>query len=105
MKLIIAIVDDHDYMCLRDAVVEAGFSSTKLASTGGFFLRGNTTLLIGVKDHEVADVLDIIKNTCQKRTKIVPPPSEVAEIYSEPLEVEAGGCIVFVLPVDEFYTF
>ncbi|MER3557036.1 MAG: hypothetical protein C4302_03585, partial [Thermus sp.] len=48
MKLILAIVQDTDAPGLTKALLEKGFQSTKLASTGGFLREGNTTLLIGV---------------------------------------------------------
>lgn len=36
MKLVIAMVQDDDALDLVDAITEAGFRVTKLASTGGF---------------------------------------------------------------------
>ncbi len=36
MKLIISVVQDKDAMRLVEGLVEKGYRSTKLASTGGF---------------------------------------------------------------------
>ncbi|MGQ9692649.1 MAG: cyclic-di-AMP receptor, partial [Thermaceae bacterium] len=49
MRLILAIVQDADAPGLTKALLEKGFRSTKLASTGGFLREGNTTLLLGVE--------------------------------------------------------
>jgi uncharacterized protein YaaQ len=49
MKLVIAIVHDDDAGELIRSLTEAGYSITKLATTGGFLKAGNTTLLIGVQ--------------------------------------------------------
>ena len=57
MKLILAVIEDDDAAVLMDALIEEKFSVTKLASTGGFLLRGNTTLLIGVDAAQVAATL------------------------------------------------
>ena len=48
MKLIIAIVQDEDSSRLVSALMNEGYSVTKLATTGGFLRAGNTTLLLGV---------------------------------------------------------
>lgn len=53
MKLAVFVVDDSRADASVDALVAQGFRVTRLASTGGFLRRGNTTLLVGVEDHEV----------------------------------------------------
>lgn len=104
VKLILAVVEDDDAARLMDALIESDFSATKLASTGGFLLRGNTTLLIGVEDEKVQQVLDIVKSTCVRRKKLLPQASsEIPTSMSLPIEVESGGATVFVLAVDQFH--
>jgi len=103
VKLILAVVEDDDAARLMDTLIENDFSATKLASTGGFLLRGNTTLLIGVDDEKVQQVLDIVKATCVRRKKLLPQASsEIPTSMSMPIEVESGGAAVFVLTVDQF---
>lgn len=104
MKLVLAVIEDDDATALMDALIEANLSATKLASTGGFLLRGNTTLLIGVDDDEVQTVLDIIGRTCVRRKKLMPPsPAEIPTTMSMPIEAESGGATVWVLDVDQFH--
>ena len=40
MKMVIAVVQDKDSNRLSNALIQAGFRSTKLASTGGFLKAG-----------------------------------------------------------------
>ena len=46
MKLIFAIVNSDDSSAVSAALTRGGFFVTKLASTGGFLMSGNTTFLI-----------------------------------------------------------
>lgn len=104
MKLVITVIEDNDAAFLMEALVENGFQATKLASTGGFLLRGNTTLLIGVDKDRVEDVLETIRTTCAPRKKIVPQITpELPTAIGVPIEIEAGGAIVFVIDVKQFW--
>lgn len=107
MKLIIAIVQNEDVNKLISSLRENGFSSTKLASTGGFLSSGNTTLLIGVDEEKVDDVLAVIKNICKTKKKITAamPPSTCCTVggyLPHTIEVTVGGAVVFVTGVDRF---
>ncbi|HEY5561338.1 MAG TPA: cyclic-di-AMP receptor [Clostridiaceae bacterium] len=106
MKLIMAIVQDDDASELIDAITDAGFRVTKLATTGGFLKSGNTTLMIGVEDDKSETVLKVIEDTCRTRNQVVTSPSPVAGstgIYVPyPVEVEVGGATIFVVDVDKF---
>lgn len=104
MKLVITVVEDSDVAFLMEALVEDGFQATKLASTGGFLLQGNTTLLIGVQNNQVEEVLGIIRTTCAPRKKIIPQIApELPTAIGVPVEIEAGGAIVFVIDVNQFW--
>lgn len=106
MKLIIAIVQDDDAGDLINDITDAGFRVTKLATTGGFLKSGNTTLMIGVEEKNVDEVLKVIDDICKTRKLIVTAPSPVAGstgVYVPyPVEVEVGGATVFVVDVDKF---
>jgi uncharacterized protein YaaQ len=60
MKLLLAIVRDDFAADVTFALNNEGFSVTRVSSTGGFWRRGNVTLLVGVEDAQVNDVLEII---------------------------------------------
>jgi uncharacterized protein YaaQ len=53
MKLLVFVTEHSAADPTVDALVEQGFRVTRLASTGGFLRKGNTTLLVGVEDNAV----------------------------------------------------
>ncbi|MBQ9914625.1 MAG: cyclic-di-AMP receptor, partial [Clostridia bacterium] len=53
MKLVFAIVNNEDGNLVLRELTKAGFSVTKMASTGGFLRSGNTTLLVGTEAENV----------------------------------------------------
>ena len=107
MKLIVAIVQDQDSGALLDALMAGGFRSTKISTTGGFLVRGNSTVLVGVEDQQVDDVIDLMRKHCHARREFVSPVVPLSEgaaarHWVQPLEVEVGGAIVFLLDVERF---
>jgi uncharacterized protein YaaQ len=72
MKLITAIVRDTDNDNITHALTAAGFRVTTIASTGGFLRRGQSTMLIGVDDDQVDAALNLIRDTCTKRSEADP---------------------------------
>ncbi len=62
MKLAMFVVDDARIDGTVDALVGQGFRVTRLASTGGFLRRGNTTLLVGLDESEVERAKTVVHN-------------------------------------------
>ena len=105
MKLILAIVSSDDSTSVMRSLTQAEFSVTKLATTGGFLMAGNVTLIIGVEDERVDDAIGIIRETSMSRTQAMPAISEtsIRGFFDAPLmEVMVGGATIFVLPIDRF---
>ena len=106
MKLVRAMVQDDDAMDLVDAITEAGFRVTKLATTGGFLKSGNTTLIIGVEADKVQKVIDVVEDVCKTRKQIITTPTPITGnvdmFMSYPIEIEVGGATIFVIDVDQF---
>lgn len=98
MKLILAIVNNEDTARATDALMKSGFFVTRLSTTGGFLMMGNTTLLIGTEEDRVQMALGILRQHCTARTQ---PGSSV--MRSDPVTV--GGATVFVLDVDHMEKF
>ncbi len=104
MKLIYAIVNNDDSHSVAHAITKAGFQATKLASTGGFLLSGNTTFLICSDDDKVNEIIDIIATNSKKRKQFVPSSVSygVGGYTSIPVEVTVGGATIFVTNIERF---
>ncbi|PDW01630.1 cyclic-di-AMP receptor [Candidatus Viridilinea mediisalina] len=61
MKLIVFVTDDAHADASVDALVEQGFRVTRLATTGGFLRRGNTTLLVGAEDTQIERAHSLVR--------------------------------------------
>lgn len=62
MKLIFAILRDSDNEPVSQALITEGYRVTRVASTGGFFRRGSTTLLVGVDDEKVKSAIEVVRS-------------------------------------------
>lgn len=106
MKLIFAIVHDEDARKVSDELNKAGFSVTKLSSSGGFLKSGNTTILTGVEDDQVDKVMEVIEEQSKSRTETInssnTPNAMGGMFIPYPVEVTVGGATVFVVDVDRF---
>lgn len=106
MKLVVAIVHSEDAGVLVDALLERDFRATRLQSSGGFLKQTNATVMVGVDDTEVDEVVGIVRENCTSRSQVVnpmPPIMEPGEFFMPyPLEIEVGGATVFVVPVERF---
>lgn len=85
MKLIVAIVHHTDGEDVLRALTGAGFRVTRIASSGGFLRRGNTTLLVGAEAGQVAPAVQIIR-----------------EYSTPPVDPGLKRATVFVLKVDRY---
>ena len=104
MKLIFAIVSNDDSSRVSKELTKNKYSVTKLATTGGFLMAGNTTFLIGTDDDRVDDVIRIIGMHSKKRTQMVPSSASygVGMYTSFPVEVQVGGATIFVTTIERF---
>ena len=108
MKLIYAIVQNDDSKRLIKALVQHKVSVTRISSTGGFLHGGNTTLMIGVNEDRVEEVLEIIKSKSSVRKEFMVIPSTLpgyADASPTPVQVTLGGATVFIINVEEFHKF
>ena len=105
MKLVIAIIHERDKIEICDSLTEENFQYTEIASTGGFLKDGKSTLLIGVDDAKVDNVIDVIKENASSREQILTqPPMDLIGGMSvmSPIKVQIGGAVIFVLNIDRF---
>lgn len=104
MKLIFAIVSNDDASRVQTALTGAQFQVTRLATTGGFLMAGNTTFLCGTEDEKVDEVIRIVAEHSRQRTQKVPSTASygVGMYTAFPIEVSVGGATIFVTDVDRF---
>ena len=106
MKLVVAIVHPEDAGALVDALTDKEFRVTRLHSQGGFLKQSHATILAGVEEAQVDDVIATIRETCHARSQFInpmPPIMEPGEFYMPyPVEVTFGGATVFVMDVARY---
>lgn len=110
MKLMYIIVRQDNEADVEDSLIKEGFRITKLATSGGFLRRGNTTLFSCVQDNDVDKAINIIKNECGKRQKIqvempINLPSTAINYTTIPTTIEIGGATIIVTDVYKFEQF
>lgn len=85
MKMILAVISDHDNEAVSQALIKAGLRVTRIASTGGFLRRGSSTLMIGLDEDRIDEAVEIFRN------------------HTTPLEDSSmKRATLFVLNVDHF---
>ena len=104
MKLITAIVNKEDSRNVCNELLKSKFYVTRLATTGGFLMAGNVTILIGVDEEKVQTVIDIIREHSHSRKQMIPTTTEMSYGYypSMPVEVVVGGATIFVVDIERF---
>src|SRR5258708_25650207 len=103
MQLGIAIVHGEDAGALVDALTDKEYRVPRLHSTGGVLKQSNASVLVGVEEAHVDDVLGGIRETWHARQQYInpmPPIMEPGEFYMPyPVEVSFGGATLFVIAV------
>jgi len=106
VKLVVAVVHNEDARTLIDALLARQYRATWLHSSGGFLKQSNATILLAVEDVKVEDVIAIVRDNCHGRTQTVspiPPIMEPGQFFLPyPLEVQVGGAVLMVVPIDRF---
>lgn len=106
MKLVVAVLHDRDQKRASEALVRAGYKFTKIASTGGFLREGNVTLLLGAEAEDLDAVLALLGDSCKTREQYVnvlpPEATPVGTFLANPVKVQVGGAVVFVVDVERF---
>ena len=95
MKLVTVVAQQDDAAALTEALRQADYRSTRLDTAGGFLRRGNATLLIGVEEEQLEDVVRIVQENCRPRSQ--PPAAGPA---GQP--VRTAAATIFVLDVARF---
>ncbi len=104
MKLIFAVINNDDSHSVSSSLTRHGYQATKLASTGGFLMAGNTTFMICTDDDKVEDIINLIKKHSHRRKQFVPNSASygIGSYTSFPVEVSVGGATIFITNIERF---
>lgn len=107
MKLIFAIVQNDDAKSLTRMLVEREVRVTQISSAGGFLRGNNSTLMIGVEQDRLEEVLSIIEAKSKRRKTVTDGGGFSISGMGDalPIPMDVGGAVVFVIDVDQFYRF
>ena len=84
-RLIIALLREANSEEVLNALLDADYRVTRIAATGGFMRRGNSTLMIGAEKNQVEAAIKLIRD------------------HSAPaIDPGLKRATVFVLKVDQF---
>jgi uncharacterized protein YaaQ len=99
------IVIHRDYLsALLDALTAAQFRATVIGSRGGLLQVGSVTVMIGVDRTLVSEVFAIVTRVCRRRVRAAFPLTIEPGVLSlpQPVSIEVGGAVVFILKVSRF---
>jgi uncharacterized protein YaaQ len=109
MKLAVCVVHQRDKNALADSMVKAGFKFTLVGSQGGFLREGTATLLVGLEEHELPALKQVVEDNCHSREQVVNVSylegAAPTGFLGSPVSVPVGGAVMFVVNVDEFCRF
>lgn len=109
MKLVIAVIHDRDQKRTTEALRGAGYRFTKIGSTGGFLREGNVTVLIGAEPDQIDQIMGILDESSRTREQYVnvlpPEATPVGTFLTNPVKVQVGGAIAWVIDVERFERF
>lgn len=109
-KLVLAVLQGSDADNTIRNLNEHGFIVTLLSSTGGFLKKKSTTVMIGVEEDRLEEVMDLLRKYAGRRQEkiyqAVPMPhGEISATPPIPMDVVAGGAAVFVLDLEDLRKF
>lgn len=101
-KLVVAIVQIEDADDLVRKLVDSGFGATRIDSGGGFLKKQNAMVIVATVEQRVTSVFSLVRQTCRRRhmTWFPPATSGMMTLPAAPIEVEVGGAVIFVVPIE-----
>ena len=92
-KMVMCIVHREDVEELTSVLNARNYRVTRATTTGGFLRQGNVSLMIGVDEEHVDDVLAIIKENTHPRSR--------RGWWARPGKTEEGAATVFVVDMEQ----
>ena len=104
-SLVVGETDDPSVSCMTLSLIH-------ISTTGGFLKNKNVTLVIGTEDEQVPGALKILKECAGARqsVKYTMPSMSTGSLGPGansmiPIDMQVGGCTVFVVDVDQYEKF
>ena len=111
-KLVLAVLQGDDYADTVSELNHSGFFVTLLSTTGGFLRKKSTTVMIGVPNEKLDEVLEILKHCAGHRKQTVYHQSAAMQhsgrmpsVPLVPMTVDAGGVTVFIMDLQSIEKF
>ncbi|GAE26400.1 hypothetical protein JCM9140_2457 [Halalkalibacter wakoensis JCM 9140] len=82
MKLLVCIIDNVYRDAVESRLKKQGYRMTELASSGGFWKKGNTTFLFGIEEKDIQQLQDELKSICVELEKKKQRKSKQAHRYT-----------------------
>ncbi len=101
----LAIIQERDLEAAAEALGRLGVPVVPIISSGGFLSRPNVTLLIGVPEGKIEDVVHALQNSCRRRVEFVTSKAGGIIPLPRPKPVPVGGATVFLFDVDDYIEF
>lgn len=106
MRLVLVVVHSADVDGLLRAMTGAGIAATQIEGDAAVGKSGLATIIAGVEDEEVADIVTLVHATARGRSRPgepLRPIAERAEFWIPgPVDHQAGGASIYVLPIRRF---
>ncbi len=110
-KLIMAVLQGEDSTETIAELNKHGFFVTILSSTGGFLKKKSSTIMIGVEEDKMDEVMGLLKEHAGRRTQTVYLNTsavhgvQAAMIPLSAVEIEMGGVTTFVMNLEKIDKF
>ncbi len=103
-RLVIVNVAGSQVGQLTQRLARDRFYVTEINSHWGFFYEATVTLLIGLEEKRLPQLLQHIRECCHTRSQFLPAHAEAPFLEVQPVMIEAqvGGATVYVLAVERF---
>lgn len=103
MKLVITVVNVDDAEMVRSSLIQHGYGTTAFRSQGNFLQQENRTLLTGVAEDKVKEVISLIRGAVHRREAPVTGPLPVHSMLLEnDPQILVSGATIFVVDVEQF---
>ncbi len=98
-----AVIQEQDLDLAMKALNQLQIPLLHFSSTGGFLGRRNATLIIGLSDGMVEQIVNVLKESCRQRIEYLTLPLEGSPMpMPTPVPVTVGGATIFTIPIERF---